>query len=1583
MTLRVVNSGTGYEYLLRSVATNDGPTDAPSLSKYYDAKGTPPGRWLGSGLAGLNTENVVDGGEVTESQMAALYGEGLHPDADMKMSEGQKIKDVQLGRPFAHFTNDVPVLVALRDAERRHRQTTGTLMGKQERAELVQDIGREFFIEEHGVEPQSGREVVNWINGLKDNVRQSVSGFDLTFSPAKSVSVAWALSDEETARRIERLHHQAVKEAMAWAEDNALFTRVGKQGREQVKTKGFVASEFKHYDTRAGDPDLHSHVLVSNKVQTEDGRWLSIDGYTLMKYHQSISHRYDSILNTLLSNEMGYTFTARDHGVNKEPTWEIEGVSESLMESFSKRRRGAQPVYKRLVEEFVAARGATPNSVEVGRLWQQAILETRDAKREAESLTELRAGWKNEVSARDNGQEELASINQLAADSNRDERPLFDAETHLSGLIDEVLDTVTRRRSYFRTSHVATAAGGKLQGYRFDSLSERDLIHATVVEAIVRDKAIALNDFDVLELPEALKNSAGKARDARADSELYTTQDILDTEDKALAALNEPVAAFAPSHAIDKALDEHEAEAGFRLNAGQESMARYLLTCGTLAATGVGPAGTGKTASMRLVANVWANEGRNVIGLAPSAQAADVLSEDLGFDAFTIDKLTYTWRGNHPTKPGHSLKDLPVSINAGDMIIVDEAGMASTPNIGALLEIAEEAGAVVRFIGDHKQLGAVENGGLFGAMVNASGRTDNQLSEVVRFGGDREQSATSLRLREGDSSTFDFYLERGWVNGGARSDMLDKAAADYLADISSGKTSLLIAATNHDVAELNETIRAHYIAVGVVDTTMEAQLSRGEKAGVGDTILARKNQTFYDDETATSARINNGTLLTVTGIAENGSITARNQTTGEELCLPADYVHDNVQLGYAATVHRAQGSTVDCTRAVIDHHVDRAGLYVALTRGKIANHIYAVTEHQLDELAEEGHYHYQGIDHAPNARDVFNKAISRDNSPKAAREVIADVVDEQTSPDRMMGLWLMGKDEATNDFIDAYLPDWIDTLPGDLARKIETSNDGVAPIRHGWAQLIDAGIDPRTVMDAATRDIDNAHDPARLIRYRLDEQFRLHDTGKRNQLPPVSGQADIELDTWLRTHNPYDRAETTRLTGKEGNLNRLNQSVLAEHARFARSKVESLTWQEASITTRLHGDKNAAVNEVQADYQQIRLDAARIRAYEQAMADHSAALRDEETALADLEHQRLLAEDYTRPVAERAYDHDADGYGTYQQRIDQAHTRLEQAQQRRSLAQQTIEETGSNLPEAGLWDEICYRADDTEEWDKRLHAAAQHDSEHAHMLQQRLDSIRREKMDWADSADIATRLRAEEIPNDVSDHAGYIADEVNLLAAQRTYELRSLGVDESAQETIRDMVAETIAAAYEPDNDEAHHDEQDTTYSEVEEEEPAPETTTEDESADNTQGEDTGGLNEGARASLDFIASLGLGDEGSEKPQSHDDKDESDTAQQSDEENTPEPKLHPGAQASMDFIASLGLGDTPQNDKEEKPEDESAASEDEDAGELNEGAQASLDFLASLGLDDAPHITTTHSNNHDNEEQAPADDLEDEQGPEL
>ena len=159
-------------------------------------------------------------------------------------------------------------------------------------------------------------------------------------------------------------------------------------------------------------------------------------------------------------------------------------------------------------------------------------------------------------------------------------------------------------------------------------------------------------------------------------------------------------------------------------------------------------------------------------------------------------------------------------------------------------------------------------------------------------------------------------------------------------------------------------------------------------------------------------------------------------------------------------------------------------------------------------------------------------------------------------------------------------------------------------------------------------------------------------------------------------------------------------------------------------------------------------------------------------------------------------------------------------------------------------------------------------------------------MDFADRADIATRLRAEEAPHDIADHAGYIADEVNLLAAQRTYELRRLGIDEPAQEAVREMMADTIAAAYEPDN--TDYDEPDTSYNEVEEEPPAPETTPEADNTDNAQDEDAGELHEGAQAGLDFLASLGLGGEQQSVTSDSDTTDEQAPADELEEEQGPE-----------------------------------------------------------------------------------------------
>src|SRR5699024_8767695 len=305
MSLRAVHAGTGYRYLLSSVATNDAAPGElgqrpPTLSDYYQAKGTPQGRWIGSGLAGFASETAMAGQEISETQMAALYGEGLHPDADERMRAGESLDDVKIGRAFSIYTGERSVLGGIAQAEKAFRLHEERLPTEDERSTIAEQVGRAHYKENHPDANPSGEDVIAWVNEQRDQVKQAVSGYDFTFSPAKSVSVLWALSDEQTASKIAAIHHRAVADTLEWAEENCAFTRRGTNGIEQIRTRGLIASEFTHFDTRAGDPDLHSHVLVSNKVQGVDGKWRALDGTPIFQMHQSMSARYDVAVQDLL-----------------------------------------------------------------------------------------------------------------------------------------------------------------------------------------------------------------------------------------------------------------------------------------------------------------------------------------------------------------------------------------------------------------------------------------------------------------------------------------------------------------------------------------------------------------------------------------------------------------------------------------------------------------------------------------------------------------------------------------------------------------------------------------------------------------------------------------------------------------------------------------------------------------------------------------------------------------------------------------------------------------------------------------------------------------------------------------------------------------------------------------------------------------------------------------------------------------------------------------------------------------------------------------------------------------------------------
>ena len=149
--------------------------------------------------------------------------------------------------------------------------------------------GPQVFQAEHGREPVDARELAEQIAKDSRPRTQTVAGYDVTFSPVKSVSTLWAVADPAVAAVIEQAHQAAVKDALAFIEKHALFTRTGPQGIRQVNVRGLVATAFTHRDSRAGDPDLHTHVAVANKVQTLDGRWLSIDGRVLFKANVAAS----------------------------------------------------------------------------------------------------------------------------------------------------------------------------------------------------------------------------------------------------------------------------------------------------------------------------------------------------------------------------------------------------------------------------------------------------------------------------------------------------------------------------------------------------------------------------------------------------------------------------------------------------------------------------------------------------------------------------------------------------------------------------------------------------------------------------------------------------------------------------------------------------------------------------------------------------------------------------------------------------------------------------------------------------------------------------------------------------------------------------------------------------------------------------------------------------------------------------------------------------------------------------------------------------------------------------------------------
>jgi conjugative relaxase-like TrwC/TraI family protein len=1079
--------GSGYQYLMDSVAVGDGDRQRPrSLADYYAETGTPPGIFLGAGLAALDGgRGVKIGSEVCEQHLFNLLGMCADP-----------ITGEPLGRPPIH----AHLSLAKRMAERIG--ALGPSAGTADRAEQRAQIEAEE-------------------RAKVGTFRSPVAGFDLTFSPSKSISTAWALADADTKAAIYACHRRAIEVVLTYAEREVFHSRSGRNGVVQEDIEGVVATAFTHWDSRAGDPQLHDHVVVANRARSvSDGEWRTLDSRGLFKSVVMLGELHQGILADLLTKELGWGWDGRSRRHSDELRWEVTGVSEALMAEFSQRAAAIEERKEVLIPEFVDSHGRQPTTVEIIKLRQRATLETRPVK-EHRPLAVMASGWRQRA--------ETYVGNDLdswaAGLSERNDLPLLRA----GDLADEILTDaasvtihkVSERRATFSRANVLAEVHRQFQGVRFASPDDRIAVAERTAD-LATGQSLLISAPELHFTPERLLRTDGTSRFRAKGHEIYTTAVLLEAEARLIDAgrqLDGPAVAMGTVATITAAMLPRR---NHYLSIDQAVAVEQIATSGRCLDVLVGPAGTGKSTTMAGLRAVWEaeNGAGSVLGLAPSAAAAEVLAEQLGIDTENTAKWLHEHRQEAERlakiaeqraalrSPATARRRTALHaqmvkaedqvatwrLHAGQLVIVDEASLAGTFALDELMASAGQAGAKVLLVGDHAQLTAIDAGGMFAALVRDRGGQAAELTDVRRFENPWEKIA-SVELRGGSADAIDAYESHERVIGGRRDEMLDTLFGAWKHDIAEGKTSLMIAVDLGTVHELNSRAQADRIAAGSV-TGDGVAVAGGAKARVGDEVVTRQN----NRRVTTGKRwVRNGDQWTVTASHNDGSMTLHRVGGTGEVLLPAVYVRDHVELAYAATAHRAQGRTVDTAHAMVSPTSTREVLYVSATRGKEANCLYVDTHYDPDPQTSHGE-----VVEPMTARQVLVAVLHNEGAEVAAHDMIRRQHQEAEGMERLSAEYMTLATEAQAERWDALLGR-SGLTNGDLEQV--RSSDARGPLFAGLRDAEARGLDVEAAVPqlVAGKSLGDAADIASVLHSRIDRWTKAAGGRRRHSEVLIAG----------------------------------------------------------------------------------------------------------------------------------------------------------------------------------------------------------------------------------------------------------------------------------------------------------------------------------------------------------------------------------------------------------------------------------------------------------------------------------------------
>ena len=931
-----LSKGYDLEYIWKQV--DRGP--AKDAASYYiqasESGGEPPGRWWGPGAKALGFE---PGQTVERKPYDLLFGQRKAPDGtplSRHPDGGRKIADVY---------------VRLLAAE----------------PHATADRKRELRIE------------------AAKQARQSPLFFDLTLSLSKSISIFHASLGENArlARRagdaegdkywsalvgeVDDMIWDAVHVGFDYFQREAGYTRTGSHGtrvhgREtgQWHEAGLAVAHWLQHTSRDGDMQLHVHSQIAHTAKTStDGKWRAPDSLGYNEHIGAVAAIVSQHLEEALTARFGLEWTARDDGHG----FEITGISGQMMRLFSSRRESITADLRVRAARFEQQYGRAPSQRELAQLAQASNFKTRNPKHGALDVAQAHAGWADKL-ARTLGVG-LASVapsvwhaatGRAAAHAHGAQAKLL-PKAELARAAQKAVALAQQEKSTWTRADVIKYLGRVLPRTGQDPAAAAELLEDLADRALRSEfePVTCLEAPEPAEVPRSLLRADGRSIYRRHGGTRYATRAQLVMEERMLTqarARGAPRLTRAQAaHALGADPAQLDAALAGRADAAQDTRTRTglrtdqaaaalsVLTDGTRVSVINAPAGSGKTRVLTDTGRAWAAAGLGpVVGITASQSARNTLAAGVPVSYNAAQFLGHL--------PGRRGARGPLETGPAPLLVIDEASAMPGPDLADLIAYARARDGKVILAGDTGQLQAVENGGGMSLLAAALGYV--RLAEPVRFRHDWEQHA-SLRLHNGDTTVLAGYDRHGRIAGGDPEQMMDAAAAAYVALTCDGTDVLLMAADHALRRELCRRIRDDLISLGVVAAGPAARIAGGAQASAGDLITCTRND--HDIEAGEPGRaLANGDLLRIEAVTAAGLVVRRaldaDPATGRRRWTDRTFVYPHfgdAELGYAVTDHVAMGRTVHTGLAVITGAEDRQHAYVALTRGTDANLAYVFT----------------------------------------------------------------------------------------------------------------------------------------------------------------------------------------------------------------------------------------------------------------------------------------------------------------------------------------------------------------------------------------------------------------------------------------------------------------------------------------------------------------------------------------------------------------------------------------------------------------------------------------------------------------